>query len=223
MGMMGKAGVSVAVLAVMVTAGTAPAAGQAAFAWGPRIGTGLHTMLFEDPATDSQTELTIGFHAGIAVTRELRGPFAAEIDVLLSREGFRGPGAHTGDLKRDFLEVPILFRIRTPTRVSLHLAAGTSVGLALRCVQANVALAGSTSCDDPVMGAEWRRLDVAGVVGAGVGLPFGSRTLMTDLFFSLGFRDLNGDAFIPGTARSLSIGFTFALLTPGRPGLGGAS
>jgi hypothetical protein len=174
----------------------------------------LQTVVFDDPATDSQTDPLLGFHAGVALARTVGGRLSVEADLLLSREGFRGGGGHTGDLKRDFLSVPVLLRLRPSRRVPLHLDVGGTAKLGVRCRQSNVALIGGVGCDDTIMGADWSRLDVAGLAGVGVALPWGGRTLTTDLLLSWGLRDLNKRLFVPGSARSLSVGVSFALLSP---------
>jgi hypothetical protein len=213
-----------ALVAGLVVAGAYPAQGQTSAAWGLRMGFGLQTVVFEDPATDSQTSPAGGFHVGLAVERGLAGPLSAEVDLLFSREGFRGEGAHTGDLVRDVLALPILFRVGTSTRVSLHAAAGAAAKVALRCRVTGVALAGSVGCDDPLVGADWSRFDLAGLVGGGVTFAWGHRTVSSDLLLSWGLLDLNDGLFIPGRARSLSVGVSFALLSSwGSTGAGGAS
>jgi len=189
-------------------------AGQSGWRIGPRVGLTVSVMQFEDPATAGQTEALFGFVAGVAVQREMTRHVTAEFDVVWSREGFRGEGAHTGNLIMDYIAVPVMLRLRTPTRVSVHVAMGGSGRLGLRCRQTEVPVARNLSCDDPLMGADWSRLDVAGVVGAGVTLPAAGRRLSTDALLSWGLRDLNRGLHIPGSARSLSLQLTFALLSP---------
>jgi hypothetical protein len=171
-------------------------------------------MRFEDPATDSQTGAIVGFEAGAVLLRELGRFLSVEAGLHVAREGFGEGGAHTGALHRDQIVLPLLLRLRTPTRVSVHLTGGLAAKLTARCRQVDVHAVGGVPCDDAVMGAAWKRLDVAGVAGVGLSLPWGRRSLATDLRVSWGLKDLNGGLFLPGTARSLSVDMSFAILSP---------
>jgi hypothetical protein len=101
--------------------------------------------------------------------------------------------------------------------VSVHLTGGVAGKLTVRCRQVGVHGVGHVPCDDPVMGAAWKRLDVAGIMGIGLSVPLGQRSLATDLRLSWGLRDLDGGLFIPGSARSLSVGISVAILSPWSP------
>jgi len=207
----------------LVVAGVGTARGQTPVLVGPRIGMVVSTLEVEDAATDAQTETLLGFQAGLSVGRALGRFLTGEVGFLFSRDGFVGGGAHTGDLRRDQLGVPIILSARIPTRISLHVSAGVSGKYALTCRQTGVAAAGDLSCDDPLMGASWRRVDVAGLGGMGVAIPVGSRTLSADFLVSWGLRDLDGGGSIPGGARSVSVGVSAALFSPwGEGGQGGA-
>ncbi len=213
-----------ALLLTLSVAGAGAVRGQSRLTLAPRVGVVVSTMEFADPATDAQTEMLVGAQAGIAVGRDLGAFFTGEVALQLSREGLGGGGAHTGDLRRDELAVPILFSVRAPTRISPHLTAGVTGKLALRCRIAGVAVVGDLSCDDSLMGARWKRLDVAGVAGVGVALPVGRRILSVDARISGGLRNQNGGGLIPGSVRSVAIGFSVALLSPwGSAGGGGGS
>ena len=211
-----------ALLLGLMVAGVGEAAGQTLLVVGPRVGVVVSTMEFEDAATDAQTETLLGFQAGLSVGRALGRFFTGEVGLLLSREGFVGGGAHTGDLRRDQLGVPILLSVRIPTRISLHVSAGLSGKYALTCRQTGVPGVGDFSCDDPVMGAAWRRVDLAGLGGMGLEIPVGVRTLSADLLVSWGLRDLAGGGLIPGGARGVAVGISAALFSPwGDGGQGG--
>jgi len=213
-----------ALLLVLVAVGSGRARGQGVLTLAPRVGLVVSTMLFEDPATDAQTETLVGAQVGVSVGRDLGRFFVGEVGLQLSREGFGGGGAHTGHLRRYQVALPLLFSARMPTRISMHLTAGVTGKLALACKLTEVAAVGELSCDDPVMGAPWKRLDVAGVAGLGVEIPVGRRTLSADARISRGLRDLNGGGFIPGDVHAVSIGVSVALFFPWRAGsVGGGS
>jgi len=211
-------------LLALLALGCGSARGQGVFTVAPRVGFVVSTMLFEDPATDAQTETSVGAQVGVSVGRDLGRWFKADIGLQVSREGFGGGGAHTGDLRRYQVAAPLLLSARLPTRISVHLTAGVAGKLALGCKLTEVAAVGDLSCDDPVMGASWKRLDVAGVAGLGVEVPVGQRTLSADARISRGLRDLNGGGFIPGSVHALSLGVSVAVVFPWRPGsVGGGS
>jgi hypothetical protein len=201
------------VLAAMAF-GAGAGSGQAKLGLGPRLGVAASVMRFEDPASESQTEALVGFQAGVALVGELGRFLSVEAGLHLARDGFGEGGAHTGSLHRDHVALPLLLRFRTPTRVSVHLTGGVAGKLTVRCRQVDVPGVGHVPCDDPVMGAAWKRLDVAGIMGAGLSVPWGHRSLATDLRVSWGLRDLDGGLFIPGSARSLSVGISVAILSP---------
>jgi hypothetical protein len=223
-GMM-KTGMRAAVLLLVLLAASSGAArGQGALTVAPRVGFVVSTMLFEDPATDAQTETFVGAQVGVSAGLDLGRFFTGEIGLQLSREGFGGGGAHTGALRRDQLAAPLLLSARMPTRISLRLTAGVTGKVALDCRLTGVAEVGELPCDDAVMGAVWKRLDVEGVAGVGVAIPLKDRILSADARISRGLRDLNGGGFIPGSVHALSIGVTVAVFSPWRAGsVGGAS
>ncbi|HSG07444.1 MAG TPA: outer membrane beta-barrel protein [Longimicrobiales bacterium] len=188
--------------------------GQSATSVGARAGLLISTAVFEDPSTNAQTGVLTGVQLGVAVSRDL-GRFAAvEGGVQLSREGFGGEGAHSGDLRTDNVSLPVLVRLRTPGRRSFHVTVGAAAKLSLRCRQVGVAVVGDMPCDDPVLGARWKAFDVAALVGAGVGLPFSGRRVVVDMLLSWGLRDVDGSQVVPGTARNVSLGLSAAVLSP---------
>jgi len=219
-----KTGTRAAVpLLVLVAVGSGRALGQG-LTLSPRVGLVVSTMLFDDPATDAQTEPSVSAQVGVSVGRDMGRFFKGEMGLQLSREGFGGGGAHTGALRRYQVSAPLLLSARMPTRISMHLTVGVAGRLALGCTLTEVAAVGEIPCDDPVMGATWKRLDVAGVAGLGVEIPLGQRTLNADARVTRGLRDLNGGSFIPGNVHAVSLGVSVAVVFPWRAGsVGGGS
>jgi len=197
---------------------------QVTFSWGPRVGVVVSTMVFDDPATDSQTEPMLGLQVGASVRRDVGRLFDVEASVLFSREGFTGAGAHTGDLQRDQVVVPVTVSVRTPTRLSGRLSLGAAAKVALGCRLGGVPDAGSVGCGDPVLGAPWGTLDVAAIGALGVSVPWAGRSLSADARVSWGLRDLDGGRYIPGGAHSLTVDVSVAVFIPWRsaPAGGGA-
>ncbi|MEJ2203150.1 MAG: outer membrane beta-barrel protein [Gemmatimonadota bacterium] len=187
---------------------------QSSTDFGVRLGLTASTIRFEDPATDGQTGVLGGLHAGVLVLHDVGRRLSVEAGLQVAREGFGSGGAHTGDLHQDRIAVPLLLQVRTTHRFSLHATAGLTGKLTLRCRQVDVHGVGDVPCGDPVMGASWRRIDLAGVGGLGVSVPWASRTLATDARIVWGLRNLDGGLFIPGSARSLSVEISFTIFSP---------
>lgn len=181
---------------------------------GPRAGLTLGAVRYQDPASTNQMELRPGFHLGATAQWDLTRHFATEGSLLFSQEGFRGTGAVPGNLRMDYLVLPVLARARLPGRVSPHLSMGISVRYLLRCVVSGLPLVGSAGCDDSRVGMSWKRVDVGLVAGVGMGVEMGQRTLLLDGLVELGLRDIKDNPLPPGKARSGAFRISLGFLSP---------
>jgi hypothetical protein len=216
-------------LALLLSVAVSPAAAQnleLGFSAGPTFSSlsGLEDLEDEEFGNVSATRVT-GIGLG-AFLRAGSGNAALQVEVNyvqrgggieLNLMGFNG----SSQLELDYLEVPVLLRLALPAgTVSPFLFAGPAASFELGCSM-SISLGGfeeSGDCDDvdEEMGSiERRKLDVAALVGGGVGFPLGAGNLLFQARYSLGLLDLNesenGDVSIKNRSFSLSAGFALPL------------
>jgi len=179
------------------------AAGQT-LEWGARLGFNVSAVLYADGGALNGVVPKPGLHLGAATAWEISQHATVEAAVVASQDGFRGEGAHPGDFRMDYVDVPVVGKLRLPTRVSPHLLAGFAVGYMVRCRLTGVAIVGDTTCDDRLVGTRWRSFDFGALGGIGVSLPTRRGRWEFDLFGSLGIRDLKVDLLPPGAARRVA-------------------
>jgi hypothetical protein len=182
---------------------------------GPRIGLNLSAVLFDDPSA-AAVNIRPGLHVGVSAALAFNRFLSAEASLLLGQYGYNARSAHPGNVELDYLDVPIVLRLRLPTRISPCLIAGLSAGYLVQGRMTGVAIVGETSLDDPLVGTDWRSSDYGVLAGLGIGLPAGTGRLEFDLVLSLGLRDIKEDILPPGPARRLSIRLSLGYLLPRR-------
>lgn len=182
--------------------------------WGARMGLNLSAVLYDGGAGNGVVPKT-GVHMGVAAALVTRRHWSVEAAAVVSQDGFRGEGSQPGDLNMDFVDVPLVVKLRLPTRVSPHISGGFTVGYMIRCRLTRVALVGNTTCDDRLVGTRWRSLDVGAVGGIGTSLPTRWGRLELDLVLNLGLRDLKDDLLPPGDARRIALRMSATLLRTG--------
>ncbi len=182
-------------------------------AWGPRIGVNLSGVLYADGGAQNGMVPKMGVHLGAAAALAIDRHVSVEAAAVLSQDGFRGEGSQPGDLRMDYLDVPLVAKLRLPNRVSPHLLAGFTVGYMVRCRLTRVAIVGNTTCDDRLVGTHWRALDIGALGGIGMGLPTGKGRLELDLLLHWGLRDLKEDLLPPGAAKRVALRLSATLLS----------
>jgi hypothetical protein len=207
-----------AVAALMALGSVTPAVAQSDLTVGVRAGLSLSTMEFDELATDAQTEVGAGLAVDFMAERKAGRFLSFAAGVALSQEGFGSAGAHTGDLHRLMVGVPLMVKAGTPTSPEVHVTVGVAPKMALRCAQGGADLDRSVPCGDPLMGGGWDRFDVAGLGGVGVAVPAWGRVLVADVTLAWGLRDIGGSDVIPGAARAVGIGLMVGMMAPWRPG-----
>jgi hypothetical protein len=184
------------------------------FELGLRFGAGASVVRFQDPNANEQTELTTTFHLGVGAARLLGRFFEVEGSLLLSQGGFNGRGGHPANLESGYLETPLLFRARLPWTVSPHLSAGLVPRFLLRCRLTDVGQVGETGCDDPVVGTDWKVLDLAALAGVGIRFGLGRGTAVLEGLALWGLRDIKADPLPPGWARSADLRLSASFRLP---------
>ena len=184
--------------------------------WGPRVGLNLSGIIWEDVPSADAMVLRSGGHLGLASSVTLNRYVRVEAAVLVSQDGFRGAGAHPGDVRLHYIDLPVVVKLALPRRVSPHLVGGFSVGRKVGCSLSGVAVVGETTCDDPLVGSRWRGFDAGAVFGVGASLATGLGRWELDALAGLGLRDIKADLLPPGTAKRAWIRLSAALLRGGR-------
>lgn len=140
-----------------------------------------------------------GLLAGFSFVAPLMIPRVdAEVDALYSAKGFRSPGAQSSSVKLmiGYFEVPVLIRLNLApsARVRPFIAAGPSIGYRARC-KGESRLGNTTRNLDCLFDTvvEFNRIDVSGVIGAGVVVPAGSALFTVGTRFTRGFSNVFAD------------------------------
>jgi hypothetical protein len=172
-------------------------------------------VLWEDPYAADEMGVRTGFHAGGLLSFDLARWLHTEADVLWVRNGFDDPGgAHIGAVETDYLELPVLLRMRLPTKLSPHFLLGAKAAVELRCRVSGAAGTGEGSCDDQFIGMNRSNVDFGVLVGLGVSYPLGAGSLFIDALGDLGLHDFKQDPLPPGYARNVAIHMSLGFMVP---------
>ncbi|MGW8267162.1 MAG: outer membrane beta-barrel protein [Longimicrobiales bacterium] len=172
---------------------------------GVRFGFAGSTVRFLDQNANDQTELKPGFHLGAAATVPLRSYAEIEASLLIAQGGFRGRGGHPATLETTHLEVPVVLRLRLPWRISPHVTSGLAARFRIGCHLSDVGIVGEAGCEDPVVGTEWKRLDLAVVAGLGAGWEMGPGSVLVEGLLNWGISDMKEGPLPPGWAKSADL------------------
>lgn len=192
-----------AVLALILTvASAAPARAQVSY--GARAGVNVANVSFEADE-DVPSSGRTGLLAGFFVTIPLRGWLAVQPEAIYAVKGASlDIAGFTSDYVVDYLEVPVLARLRLPR--SVYVVAGPSMAFRLRA-RNRIAFGGSTEEFD--LDEEVESFDL-GIVG-GVGLAAGR--WVVDARYTHGLSDIDTDTTdavrIRNRVVSLSAGIRF--------------
>ena len=216
--MTGGRGCFAAVVLVVLGVSATRVEAQRDLTAGVRVGVLLSTVEFEELATDAQTDVRTGLAADLTVERRVGRLFSVATGLALAQEGFGSSGAHTGDLRRLSVGVPLVVSLRAPSSIEVRLSVGLVPKLALRCAQALDHADGTVPCGDPVMGGGWERFDVAALGAVGVAVRAWGHVLSADLGLSRGLRDIGRNDLIPGAAHAVGVGIMVGVRAPARSG-----
>lgn len=183
---------------------------------GPRGGVQASVIRFQDQNANEQTEMKLGVHLGVSGALLLRQHLETEVSLLVAQGGFEGRGGHPANMNTLHIELPVLIRIRMPWRISPHLTGGLSTRFRVGCNLSEVGIVGETTCDDPVVGRSWKKAEVAGIAGAGLGFAVGKGFLLAEGTLNWGLSDLSRDPLPPGWAKTADLRFSTALRFPVR-------
>ena len=172
---------------------------------GIRGGAGSSAVWYQDHNAIDQVDLKAGFHLGAGIARELSSHLEAELVLLYTQGGYRGKGGQPWDLWLDYVEIPLLLRLKLPTSVFPYLTLGVAPRFQVRCRMVDVSVVGQTACDDPVLGKRWKSLDLATLWGVGTGMGVGPGALLLELDLGVGLLDINDDSLPPGWARNVDL------------------
>jgi len=204
-------------LALLLTALLAPAAmAQRATRLHVGVTGGINFATWRGSDVGSGATRRTGFHAGGVVTHDLSEALSIQTGLVYSQEGSGADlgGGLTGEIKVDYLRVPLVLRaattLRGTTPIRPYLLAGPAVSFRVRCRVA--AKSGTQSaeadCSDPSVGLKIQSTDVALDFGAGVDIgriTLGGR-------YQLGLRsvdDTGGNADVKNSVLAISAGYRF--------------
>ena len=198
-----------------VAMGFGQGAGQE-MAVGVRLGFGSSVMRFEDQNVNDQTEMKPAGHLGVSAAASLKRYLEVEASLLVAQGGFGGRGGHPATLNTLHLELPVVLRVRGPWKISPHFTAGLATRFLLGCHYSEVGMVGDAKCDDPVVGKDWKGVEMAAVTGLGLGWGMGKGFFMVEGLFDWGLSNVNPDPLPPGWAKSADLRVSTAFRLPVR-------
>jgi len=197
----------VRVFALLVTVGL-PAAAQAQVSGGVRAGVNL-TNFSVDPEPLPDFETLTGFTAGAFVTVPVNGVFSFQPEVVYSRQGTKLTAAGmTGRMKLDYIQMPLLARVRTGTHSPLAILVGPSLGF-----RTQVSLTGPGIPAEATEGLDeaFKTFDF----GLAAGAELGAGPFVLDARYTWGLTNIVKDAFLgeesSGTAKNRVLSLTAGL------------
>jgi hypothetical protein len=165
-----------------------------------------------------------GFHAAGFVAFHINRSIALQVEGLYTQKGFSGTRRDADlnyELEAGYLEIPILGKLRFQDAVAgmtPYFFAGPALGLELSCD-----LTGKQGdaylfylCDGPPVHFDKRqKVDIGVMLGAGIEMPVGVGSVIVDLAYDRGVRDLGdrelfGQAVRHGTIM-FSMGYSITL------------
>lgn len=179
---------------------------------GLRVGFNGSVIRFQEQNANDQTEIRPGLHAGATASLSLSRFLAVDASLLLSQGGFARRGGRPASLRTFHLELPLAFRLKTPWKVGPHLTMGLAPRLRTGCKLSEVGIVEEAGCDDPVVGHDWKRAEMTGLLGIGVGAKIGQSLLLVDGMLGWGLTDINEDPVPPGWAKSADLRFSVTYL-----------
>lgn len=195
--------VTTSVLAACLV-GAEPATAQGRGA-GLKAGVLLSTLTFED--TDPNLERRASSVGGAFVILPLTGRFALQPEFLYARKGASlEDGARTQDVELDYLEVPVLVRLRLPG--GTYATAGPGVGIRARA-RSRTTFGGETAEID--LKDEIEPWDIG--LSAGIGLTM-RRRVVVEARYTHGLRNIDrggGEDGVRVKTRALALTAGFRL------------
>lgn len=178
-------------LVVLLALGTTPALGQSGGVLDTKSGlrVGGTFMTFGGDDAPSDLDRRGGWLLGGFAVFDVTGPFALQPELNYVQKGAESEsGGSTVTTKLNYIELPILAKIQTPSAglVSPSVFLGPSAALNIKAEQE---VGSSTSdIDDDIRG-----FDLGAVFGVGVDANVGVGTLLVDARYSLGLIDISDD------------------------------
>lgn len=192
---------SLATVAVLLIIGVSAASAQDVHG-GVRAGVHVADVSFSESDADADFGRRTGLVAGAFLVVPLSPSFAIQPEVLFSQKGTSGSQRGvTGELKLDYLDVPILGRFwaRAGSRSTIHVFAGPSLNFRLRA-RVRGSFAGETS--EQNIDDEIKAFDAGLVMGAGVQVG----RLIVDGRYTWGVTNISKDeAEVTAKNRGLSL------------------
>ena len=175
--------------------------------FGQSISTGVKVGLNSATTggSDASGQSITSFNAGVFATFDVAGLLALQPELLYTMKGYKasypvldvlGPipfGSGNLTAKISYLEIPVLFKLNTSSlrMIRPNIFAGPEVAFKL----SSKATSGSPSSEQDLQNIN--STDFGIIVGAGVNINLPITTLMVDIRYDIGMRDLNSSSNPP--------------------------
>ncbi|MFO7733027.1 MAG: porin family protein [Candidatus Aminicenantes bacterium] len=190
-----------------------PAPAAADLRFGIKGGVNAAKIFGEDADLEGDWQNKLGFCAGVFLQLNIGSVLTIQPEVLYTMKGAKleetfEDVTYTGKLLFDYLEIPLLVKLRIPTgRVSPFVFAGPSIGFKL---SSKIKFTGGGESSEEDLD-ELKSVDYGAIFGAGLNL---GRSFHLDVRYSMGLQKLIDDPEI-GTIDikngviSATVGFAF--------------
>jgi hypothetical protein len=179
-------------MALCVVLGTSSAA-LAQGGFGVKAGVNFANLDFSDSdSADASFDRRSGLVAGVFGVFPLQGKLALQTEVLFSQQGTKiTEGGESGEIKLDFIEVPVMLRWSSTGDTGFHLFGGPSFGFRRDAT-------GEFAGDEEDLDEDVEKTNIGIVVGAGLEVGH----FIVDARHTWGLSNLNKDSSDPETVKS---------------------
>lgn len=140
------------------------------------------------------TSSSAGFNVGVVLSALISRAVELQSGVVLSRKGFDGSGGIAGNLELNstYIEIPMLFGVRIPGRLSPHLLAGPILAIESGCSLTTQGPSPQTDvdCDEVTDGPQTKGADFGLLFQGGLEYDLGRINVTGDVSYNLGLTDI---------------------------------
>ncbi len=185
---------------------------------GVRGGLNISSASFEGSFVDNTSTRT-GNHVGAAFQAKISGVVELQSGFWLTSKGFKGTGGTGGnvEVKESFFEIPMLFGLRIPGKISPHILTGPVLSIETSCKAdadgTNPPIV-DANCDDLTVGPRTKGADFGYLIGGGVELDIGRVNLLVDIMYNIGLTDVSEFNLEVSEIKNRSLYLSLGVLWP---------
>lgn len=203
-------------LALGLSGAAAAAGAQTAPAAPTRLGllAGVNFARVAGNDTEDDVGTRTGFVGGAYLTLGLTPTVSFRPELLYSMKGAKATGVDAGEVKLDYLLLPVLLQVDVPTTSAVrpHFYAGPTLGYRVGCtLTAEGATIDCDELDEFEDAAAFKRFDLGVMLGGGLGFAVGGRTATIGARYDFGLSKIATDADVMNRVLSVYASVEFPM------------